>query len=113
MSSLQTALDAPSLVFLALTGTCSLRPSVGATLRAAIAVQIVYPDDLSLNYSYGYAFGPRIKYGAGSGTCQRQKSYMIITSPGEKSGLGPPGQDVAHENIGRTGEAVPVPPPHQ
>ena len=35
MSSLQTALDAPSLVFLALTGTCSL------------------------NQSYGYAFGRR------------------------------------------------------
>ena len=63
MSSLQTALDAPSLVFLALTGTCSL------------------------NHSYGYAFGPRIKYGAGSGTCQRQKSCVIITSSGEKSGL--------------------------
>ena len=24
----------------------SLRPSLGATLRAAVAVQIVYPDDL-------------------------------------------------------------------
>jgi len=35
MSSLQTALDAPSLVFLALTGTCFL------------------------NQSYGYAFGRR------------------------------------------------------
>ena len=49
-------------------GTCSLRPSpclqpqgqaLGATLRAAVAVQIVYPDDLSLNHSYGYAFGRR------------------------------------------------------
>ena len=40
-------------------GTCSLRPSLGATLRAACAVQIVYPDDLSLNRSYGYAFGRR------------------------------------------------------
>ena len=47
-------------------GTCSLRPSpclqpqgqaLGATLRAACAVQIVYPDDLSLNQSYSYAFG--------------------------------------------------------
>ena len=65
----------------------SLRPSLGATLRAAVAVQIGYPADLSLNQSYGYAFGPRIKYGAGSGTCQRQKSYVIIASPGEKSGL--------------------------
>ena len=41
--------DAPSLVFLPPAGTCSLRPSLGATLRAAIAVQIVCPDDLSLN----------------------------------------------------------------
>ena len=80
---LQTTLDAPSLVFLALTGTCSLRPSLDATLRAAIAVQIVCPADLSLNQtnllgadldarrapagcaarmgriSYGYAFGRR------------------------------------------------------
>ena len=77
ISTLQTALDAPLLVFLAPVGTCSLRPSpclqpqgqaLGATLRAAVAVQIVCPDDLSLNRSYGYAFGPRIKYGAGSGT---------------------------------------------
>ena len=92
MSSLQTALDAfiapfpgrnpagglrranrlscrfVSLVFVPPAGTCSLRPSLGATQRAAVAVQIVCPDDLSLNHSYGYAFGPRIKYGAGSGT---------------------------------------------
>ena len=111
MSPLQTALDAPSLVFLPPAGTCSLRPSLGATLRAAIAVQIVCPDNLSLNHSYGYAFGPRIKYGPGSGTRWRhksvwngfghsksarrgrsrdgahQKSYAIIASPGEKSGL--------------------------
>ena len=79
----------------------SLRPSpclqpqgqaLAATQRAAVAVQIVCPDDLSLNQTnlpgadldvrrtpagcapwkahinYGYAFGPRIKYGAGSGT---------------------------------------------
>ena len=64
----------PSLVFLPPAGTCSLRPSLGATLRAAVAVQIVYPDNLSLNHSYGYAFGPRIKYGAGSGTRWRHKS---------------------------------------
>ena len=38
------ALDAPSLVFFPSAGTCFL------------------------NHSYGYAFGPRIKYGAGSGT---------------------------------------------
>ena len=59
MLPLQTALDAPSLVFLPPAGTCSLRPSLGATLRAAVAVQIVCPDDLSLNHSYGYAFGRR------------------------------------------------------
>ena len=88
MSLLQTALDAPSLVFFAPAGTCSLRPSLGATLRAAVAVQIVCPDDLSLNQSYGYAFGPRIKYGAGSGTRWRKKSGVIIASLGEKSGLG-------------------------
>ena len=57
ISPLQTALDAPLLVFFAPVGTCSLRPSLGATLRAAIAVQIVHPDNLSLNQSYGYAFG--------------------------------------------------------
>ena len=117
MSSLQTALDAPLLVFLMRSvpgapptgilrvsksvpdgfvppaGTCSLRPSpclqpqgqaLGATQRAAVAVQIVCPDDLSLNQTnlpgadldirrmpagcapwrahinYCYAFGPRI-----------------------------------------------------
>ena len=60
---LQTALDAPSLVFLALTCTCSL------------------------NQNYGYAFGPRIKYGAGSGTRQRQKSGAIIASTDAISGL--------------------------
>ena len=31
-------------------GTCSLRPSLGATLRAAVAVQIVCPDDLSSHH---------------------------------------------------------------
>ena len=85
--SLQTALDAPSLVFLPPAGTCSLRPSLAATLRAAVAVQIVCPADLSLNRSYSYTFGPRIKYGTGSGTRWRQKSCAIIASPGEKSGL--------------------------
>ena len=30
-----------------------------ATLWAAVAVQIGYPADLSLNQSYGYAFGRR------------------------------------------------------
>ena len=59
----QAALDAPSLVFLRLAGTCSL------------------------NHSYSYAFGPRIKYGAGSGTCQPQKSGAIIASIGEICGL--------------------------
>ena len=65
----------------------SLRPSLGATLRAAVAVQIVCPDDLSLNHSYGYGFGPRIKYGAGSGTSWRQKSCTIFASIGEICGL--------------------------
>ena len=65
----------------------SLRPSLGATLRAAIAVQIVCPDDLSLNHSHCYAFGPRIKYGAGSGARWRQKSSAIIASIGEICGL--------------------------
>ena len=59
MTTLHAALDAPSLVFFAPVGTCSLRPSLGATLRAAVAVQIVCPDNLSLNQSYGYAFGRR------------------------------------------------------
>ena len=58
-STSQTALDAPSLVFLPPAGTCSLRPSLAATQRAAVAVQIVCPDDLSLNRSPCYAFGRR------------------------------------------------------
>ena len=83
ISTYHTALDAPSLVFLPPAGTCSLRPSpclqpqgqaLCATLRAAVAVQIVCPDNLSLNRSPCYAFGPRIKYGAGSGTRWRHKS---------------------------------------
>ena len=109
-------------------GTCSLRPSpclqlqgqaLGATLRAAVAVQIVCPDNLSLNHSYGYAFGPRIKYGAGSGTRWRHKSARsrfgrpqdarrgcamegahlksgaIIASTGEKCGLTEPEVEIA------------------
>ena len=52
-----------SLVFVPPAGTCSLRPSLGATQRAAVAVQIVCPDDLSLNRSYGYAFGPQAPAG--------------------------------------------------
>ena len=92
MTTLHIALDAPSLVFFAPVGTCSLRPSpclqpqgqaLGATQRAAVAVQIVCPDNLSLNQTnlpgadldvrrapaggaprmgrinYGYAFGRR------------------------------------------------------
>ena len=65
----------------------SLRPSLGATLRAAVAVQIGYPADLSLNHSHRYAFGPRIKYGTGSGTRQPQKSSAIFASIGEICGL--------------------------
>ena len=124
-------------------GTCSLRPSLGATLRAAVAVQIVCPDNLSLNHTnlpgadldvrrtparcapgkahinYGYAFGPRIKYGAGSGTRWRHKSARsrfghlqgarrvcamegahlksgaIIASTGEKYGLPEPEVEIA------------------
>ena len=83
MTTLHTALDASLLVFFAPVGTCSLRPSLAATQWAAIAVQIVCPDDLSLNQTnlpgadldvrrtpagcapgkahinYGYAFGRR------------------------------------------------------
>ena len=33
--------------------------ALGATLRAAVAVQIVCPDNLSLNRSARYAFGRR------------------------------------------------------
>jgi len=35
----------------------SLRPSLDATLRAAIAVQIVYPDDLSFSNIYVFKNG--------------------------------------------------------
>ena len=95
-------------------GTCSLRPSpclqpqgqaLGATLRAAVAVQIVYPDDLSLNHTnlpgadldirrmpagcapwkahinYGYAFGRRHPLTAQ--ICQEQ----IWTSEGRPQGV--------------------------
>ena len=50
-------IDAPSLVFFALAGTCSLRPSLDATLRAAVAMQIGSPADLSLNQMNNSAFG--------------------------------------------------------
>ena len=75
--------NAPSLVFFSPASTCSLRPSVGATLRAAVAVQIVCPDDLSLNHKNNYAFDPRIKYGAGASTRWREKLSAIITLLGE------------------------------
>ena len=81
MSQLQTALDAPSLVFLPLAGTCSLRPSLGTTQRAAVAVQIVCPDDLSLNRNYGYAFGRRHPLAAQ--ICQEQ----IWTPEGRPQGV--------------------------
>ena len=138
ISTQQTALDAPSLVFLMCSipgapppgtlrvsksvpygfvpsaGTCSLRPSpclqpqgqaLGATLRAAVAVQIVCPDDLSLNHTnlpgvdldirrmpaggapwmgrinYGYAFGRRHPLRAQ--ICQEQ----IWTSAGRLQGV--------------------------
>ena len=73
MTTLHTALDAPSLVFFAPAGTCSL------------------------NQSYSYAFGPRIKYGAGSGTHWRKKSCVFIapipllTTAGAGSGRNPTG----------------------
>ena len=57
MLPLHTTLDAPSLVFFALAGTYSLHPSLDATLRAAGAVQIGCPADLSLNQKNNYAFG--------------------------------------------------------
>ena len=60
---LRTTLDAPSLVFFWPAGTCSL------------------------NHSYGYAFGPRIKYGAGSGTRWPKKSSAIIAFICEKCGF--------------------------
>ena len=101
----------------------SLRPSLGATLRAACRranrlscrfVSLVFlppAGTCSLNQSHRYAFGPRIKYGAGSGTHWRhksarsrfgrpqdarrvcamegahQKSCAIIASTGERCGL--------------------------
>ena len=116
MTTLHTALDA-FIAPIPLLTTAEPAPAkaggqaLGATLRAAIAVQIVCPDDLSLNQTnlpgadldvrrapagcaprmgrinYGYAFGPRIKYGAGSGALWRKISCVIIASPGEKSGL--------------------------
>ena len=75
----QTALDAfiAPIPLLTTAGAGSAKAggqALGATLRTAVAVQIVCPDNLSLNRSYGYAFGPRIKYGAGAGTRWRDKS---------------------------------------
>ena len=81
MSPEQTALDAPLLVFFPPADTCSLRPSLGATLRAAVAVQIVCPDDLSLNHSYDYAFGRRHPLAAQ--ICQEQ----IWTPEGRPQGV--------------------------
>ena len=66
-----TALDAPSLVFL-------MRSVPGAPPMGTLRVSKSVPDGFVplvgtcfLNQSYGYAFGPRIKYGAGSGARQR------------------------------------------
>ena len=53
----------PRLSFCRQRARVSLRPSLGATLRAAVAVQIVCPDNLSLNQSYGYAFGSQAPAG--------------------------------------------------
>ena len=63
MSSLQTALDAPSLVFLGLTGAGAC--PVLDTGTESIAVAMV----------------------EGACACQPQKSYVTIASPSEKSGL--------------------------
>jgi len=49
--------NAPSLVFFAPVGTCSLHPSLDATLWVAGAVQIGCPADLSLNQMNNSAFG--------------------------------------------------------
>ena len=87
-SCLQPAEPAPLLTTAGAGSAKAGGQALGATLRTAVAVQIVCPDNLSLNRSYGYAFGPRIKYGAGSGTRWRHKSCAIIASPGEKCGLG-------------------------
>ena len=67
-STLQTALDAPLLVFFAPVGTCSLNQTnlAGADLDIRRMPAGCAPWRARINY--GYAFGPRIKYGAGSGT---------------------------------------------
>ena len=69
----------------------SLRSSLDATLRAAIAVQIGCPADLShLSLSRQWARASSTVATAMlsvAGTHWRDKSCVIITSPGEKSGL--------------------------
>ena len=69
----------------------SLRPSLGATLRAAYAVQIGCPADLSrLSFSRQRARAPSTRATAMlsvAGTRWREKSCAIFASPGEKCGL--------------------------
>ena len=69
----------------------SLRPSLGATLWAAVAVQIGYPADLScLSFLRQGARASSTRATAMlsvAGAPWRKKSGAIIASPGEKSGL--------------------------
>ena len=69
----------------------SLRPSLGATLRAACAVQIVYPADLSrLSFGRWRARAPSTRATAMlsvAGARQRPKSGAIIASTGAICGL--------------------------
>ena len=57
MLLLRAALDAFIAPFPLLTTFVRQGQALGATLRAAVAVQIVCPDNLSLNRSPCYAFG--------------------------------------------------------
>ena len=89
MASLHTALDAFIAPFPGRNSAGGLRRANRLSCRFVSLVFLRLTGTCSLNHSHRYAFGPRIKYGAGSGTRQPQKSSAIFAPIGEICGLAP------------------------
>ena len=87
MSPLQTALDAFIVPIPGHNPAGGLRRANRLSCRFVTLVFFAPAGTCFLNQSFGYAFGPRIKYGAGSGTSRRKKSCAFIASIGEICGL--------------------------
>ena len=87
MASSHTALDAFIVSVLGRNPVGGCRRANRLSCRFVSLVFWLPVGTCFLNHSYGYAFGPRIKYGAGSGAHWQPKSCAIITSIGEISGL--------------------------